>query len=91
MIDIYVVHSNPNVEDIIWSVPTEAQPFFHFLDIDSKKDRSKAFKFKQEWGARKNPFCLLEKDGKAIKAFYTETGDDAIEQLIKYLRNYGTE
>ena len=89
MIDIYIVHDNPNVEGIIWNTPLEVEPFFHFLDIGSKKDMSKAYKFKQIWGARKNPFCLIEEDGKAVKAFYTETGDDAIEQMLKYLKNYG--
>lgn len=88
MIDIYIVHDTSNIEDIIWTIPTEIEPFIHFLDINSKKDRSKAFKFKQIWGARKNPFCLMEKDGKPMKAFYTETGDDAIKQLINFLTNY---
>ena len=88
MIDIYIVHDTSNIEDIIWAIPTEIEPFIHFLDINSKKDRSKAFKFKQTWGARKNPFCLMEKDGKPMKAFYTETGDDAIKQLINFLTNY---
>jgi glutathione peroxidase-family protein len=87
MIDIYIVYDNRNVEDIVWSIPTDSQPFFHFLDTTSKKDKSKAFKLKQEWGAKKNPFCLIEKDGKIVKAFYTETGDNAISQLIEYLRN----
>ncbi len=90
MLDIYIVHNSPNSEDIIWSTPMDVEPFFHFLDADSKKDKSKAFKLKQEWGARKNPFCLVEKDSKVIKAFYTESGEDAIKQLIKYLKNYET-
>lgn len=89
MIDIYIVHDSSNIEDVIWTIPTEIEPFIHFLDINSKKDRSKAFKFKQHWGARKNPFCLMEKDGKPVKAFYSESGDDAITQLINFLKNYG--
>ena len=86
MIDIYIVHDNPNVEDIVWQVPTSLQPFFHFMDTGSKKDKSKAFKFKQDWGARMNPFCLISEGDKGIKAFYTESGEDAIQQLIKYLK-----
>ena len=87
MIDIYIVHDNPKIEDIIWNIPLEMeQPFIHFLDIGSLKDKSKAFKLKQDWGAKKNPFCLLEKDGKIEKAFYSETGVDAISQVIKYLK-----
>lgn len=88
MIDIYIIHDNPNVEDIIWKIPSMIEPFIHFLDIGSIKDRNKAFKIKQDWGARKNPFCLIEKDGKVEKVFYTETGVDAIDQVINYLKNY---
>lgn len=91
MIDIYIVHNNPEIDNIVWSVPSSLEPFIHLLDIGSQKDKSKAFKFKQHWGARKTPFCLVEKDGNVEKAFYTETGEDAIEQLIKYLRNYGND
>lgn len=88
MIDIYIVHDNPNVEDLVWNIPTEINPFIHFLDIGSKKDKHKAFKFKQDWGARKTPFCLIESDGVPLKAFYSETGDSAINQLIEFLRTY---
>ena len=85
MIDVYIVHDNPDIEDIVWRIPLESeQPFIHFLDVI--KDKSKAFKLKQEWGARKNPFCLLERDGKVEKAFYSETGEDAISQMINYLK-----
>ena len=87
MIDIYVVHNDPDVIKDIWEVSCEIEPFIHIMDIGSKLDKSKAFKFKQEWGARKDPFCLIEEDGKAIKAFYSETGEDAVSQLIKYLKH----
>ena len=88
MIDIYVVHNNPDVLSDIWNASCEVEPFIHILDVGSKFDKSKAFKLKQEWGARQDPFCLIEEDGIAIKAFYSETGEDAIVQLIKYLKTW---
>lgn len=85
MIDIYITHNDPDRN--IWdSIPGELSPFVHILDIGSIKERSKAYKLKQEWAARQDPFCLVEEDGKAVKAFYSETGDDAINQLIKFMK-----
>lgn len=88
MIDIYVVHNNPDIIENIWNASSQIEPFIHILDIGSKLDRSKAFKFKQEWGARKDPFCLIEEDGKAVKAFYSETGEDAVVQLINFIKTW---
>ena len=88
MIDIYIVHNNPEIVNDIWEASYPKDPFVHILDIGSLKERSKAFKLKQEWGARKDPFCLIEEDGKAVKAFYSETGDDAIIQLINFMKSW---
>lgn len=86
MIDIYIVHNNPEIIEDIWEAVYPVDPFIHILDIGSILDRSKAFKLKQEWGARQDPFCVLEEDGKVIKCFYTETGEDAIVQLINFMK-----
>lgn len=88
MIDVYIVHNNPSALKQFWEFAYAIEPFVHTLDIGSKLDRSKAFKLKQEWGARQDPFCLIKKDDKAVKAFYSEAGEDAIVQLIKYLKTW---
>lgn len=88
MIDIYVVHNDPDVLGDVWNASCEIEPFIHIFDIGSKLDKSKAFKLKQEWGAKQNPFCLIEEDGNAIKAFYSETGEDAITQLINFIKTW---
>ena len=90
MIDIYIIHNNPDTIKNIWNIPLNFEPFIHLLDIGSKVDRSKAFKFKQNWGARQDPFCLIEEDGKPIKAFYSEIGEDAINQLINFIKTWKT-
>ena len=56
------------------------------LDVETLKGKKEAFKLKSHWGARLDPFILLEDNGKAIKAFYSEAGN-AVEDFLKYIQN----
>lgn len=59
---------------------------FNFIDITTRKGKKEGWKVKNHLAARLDPFVVVYKDSKPIKAFYTEAGD-AIEELIKYLKN----
>lgn len=87
MLDIYIIHNNPNIKDIICNSEINSDAFYHFLDEGSLKEKSKAYKFKSEWCARQTPFIGIYKDGKMFKGFYSETGEDVIQSLIKYLNH----
>lgn len=83
--DVYVVSNDPNLSNKInGSFP--GNPFFHFYDIGSMKDRSTAYKLKGQFGARLDPFAVVFNKDKAVKAFYTEADDHVIESLLKYLK-----
>ena len=83
--DVYVVSNDPDISNKInGSFP--GNPFFHFYDIGSMKDRSAAYKLKGQFGARLDPFAVVFSKDKAVKAFYTEADDHVIESLIKYLK-----
>ena len=56
------------------------------LDVETLKGKKEAFKLKSHWGARLDPFIIIEDNGKAIKAFYTEAGD-AISEFLNYIEN----
>ena len=34
-----------------------------------------------------NPFVVVQEEEKIIKVFYTESGKNAVQQLINYLNN----
>jgi hypothetical protein len=83
--DVYIVSDDPDLSNKInGSFP--GNPFFHFYDIGSMKDRSAAYKLKGQFGARLDPFAVVFSKDKAVKAFYTEADDHVIESLIKYLK-----
>lgn len=82
MFDVTIIYDNPSDIDIInFSDFSNKELFFTYLDINSKLDKSKAYKLKSHWGARKNPFVIISKNDKIEKVFYSEE-KNAIDQLI---------
>lgn len=84
MTDIFIVYDDKSqikrIEDALG-----VSSIFHFIDSMSKHGKKEAAVLKSHWAARLNPFVLIMDGEKAIKAFYSETGEDVIESLIDYL------
>ena len=59
---------------------------FNFIDIYTKKGKKIGKSLKNYFGARLDPFAIVYKDGKPIKAFYSESGD-VCKELLNYLNN----
>ena len=93
MIDLYIVYENTDNLNRLYESDFDVheQIFIHAYNINKKSDRSAGFKLKSSWGAKENPFIYLEKDGKPLKCFYSESsyeyGNDVINQVIKYLND----
>ena len=58
------------------------------LDVETLKGKKEAFKLKSHWGARLDPFIIIEDNGKAIKAFFFFFVD-AISEFLNYIENEG--
>jgi len=56
------------------------------IDIRTRKGKKEAWALKGHWGAKLDPFAIVTKGDKPIKAFYSEA-DNVVEELIKYLNN----
>ena len=86
--DVYIVYDNDNVIRRVGGTYTiKVSPFFHFIDSRTLNGRKEAFQLKGSWGARMDPFAICMDGGKAVKAFYSETGEDVIESLITFLNS----
>ena len=57
-----------------------------FIDILTKKGKKEGWAVKSHWGAKLDPFILIEDNGKVTKAFYSEAGD-AISEFLNYIEN----
>ena len=89
MFDIYIVYSDLKDLEKLKKINSPESFFIHGLNINTKDDRSSAFKLKKEWGAKKDPFIIVKFNDIPIKCFYSdanyEVGDDVIVQLINFL------
>ena len=84
--DVYIVYNDDQVIRKLGGTYTlKVSPFFHFIDDRTLEGRKESFKLKGSWGARLTPFALCTEGEKAVKAFYSETGNDIIKELINYL------
>ena len=85
--DIYIVYDDPTHKELIEMVEFKKQPFLHFLDMNTLEGRKKGFKLKGQYGAKKNPFVVVEENDQLQKVFWSEGKDDAINQLIKWIND----
>lgn len=84
--DVIVVYNDDSQIRRIGGVYTlKKSPFFTYINESSHKGRKEAFALKSHWGARMTPFAICMDGEKPIKAFYSETGNDIIKELINYL------
>lgn len=86
--DVYIVYDDDKVIRRVGGTYTiKVSPFFHFIDSRTLNGRKEAFQLKGSWGARMDPFAICMEGDKAVKAFYSETGEDVIESLITFLNS----
>lgn len=84
--DVYLVYNDDSqLRKIGGTYTLKVSPFFHFIDDRTLEGRKESFKLKGSWGSRLTPFALCTEGEKAVKAFYSETGEDVIKSLIDYL------
>lgn len=86
--DVYVVYSDSEqIKKIGSTYALKVSPVFHFLSSQSNKTKKEAWALKSHWAAKEDPFAIVMDGDKAIKAFYSETGEDVIKSLINYINS----
>lgn len=83
MIEIFVTYNDPSQ---IEKLDTTKVSGFHFIDSGTRKGKKEAWALKSHWGAKLDPFAIIMKGDKPIKAFYSEA-ENVIDNLVKYLSN----
>ena len=84
--DVIVVYNDDSqIRRIGGTYTLKESPFFTYINESSRKGKKEAYALKSHRGARMTPFAICMDGEKPIKAFYSETGKDVIESLIKYL------
>ena len=84
--DVFIIYNNEaQIKRVEESCILKNSPFFTYINESSRKGKKEAYALKSHWGARLTPFAICMDGEKAIKAFYSETGEDIIESLIDFI------
>lgn len=84
--DVYIVYSDVSfIKKFGGTYSLKVSPFFHFINETTKEGKKEAYALKGHWGARMTPFAICFDKETPVKAFYSETGNDIIKELINYL------
>lgn len=87
LFDVSVVIDTDKDLRKLMTMETKANPYLTIYDERYREDKKKAWALKSEYGARENPFILVNKDGQFAKVFYHEATEKVIDELINYLNN----
>ena len=86
--DVFVVYSDVDqIKRIGGAYTLKSSPTFHFIDSQSNKSKKEAWALKSHWAAKEDPFAICMNGDKAVKAFYSETGEDVIQSLINFVNS----
>ena len=85
--DILILCNTKVDKDLLHELRSVAEgSYFQIYDFNNRNARSKMRKIMYEYASNMLPFILV-KDKISKRGFYSETGDNAIKQLINFLKN----
>lgn len=82
--EVYIVYNDDLQKERLEEAFKEPPFSLTFIDVRGKEKKN-AWAIKNKWAARLDPFAIIMDGDKAIKAFYSETGEDVINSLISFL------
>jgi hypothetical protein len=88
MIDIYITYIDDTFKERIEDLKSLNSLFVHFINENTRKGLKEGYKLRSHWGATLSPFILITKDNVPIKAFYSESKSDLVQDLNNFLKNY---
>ena len=83
--DVYLIYNDDKDLKKLGDANIKVSPFFHFVDDRTRRGIKDSWKIKGRFGTKLTPFAVVYEGEKPIKAFYSETEEDIVESLIKYL------
>lgn len=85
MIEVSIVYSDEKQVEKVRDLDNSSLTF-NFIDIGTRKGKKDGWALKNYWGASLDPFAIVLKSGKPIKAFYSES-ENVSDRLLEYLNN----
>lgn len=81
-----IIYNDKKDREFLNLIDSKFPIFIEYIDSSTKDGKKKSIQIKSHWGARKEPFVIVQENEKIIKVFYSEKSN-AIQQLIDYLND----
>ena len=87
---VKVVYSNNKDKELLSLIDTSIPFFIHYIDSKTINGKKEAIGLKSHWAAKLEPFVEVTGEDNFVKVFYSETGENAINQFINFINNENT-
>lgn len=85
--NIQIVYDNEKDKELLNLIDTTVPFYVDYININSAKGRKEGFKLMNYWSAKKLPLVIIKLDNTTPIVKYSDIGENAINQLIKYLND----
>lgn len=87
MIELTLISSNLEDEKKVLETPIVDKFYFKFIDSNSAYTKKEAYTLKTDWGARKEPFCIVKDNDKVLRCFYSENNNRVIDDALEFIKS----
>lgn len=90
MLEIKIVYDNEQDKELLDLIDIAVPFFVDYINVNTSKGRKEGFKLMNYWSARKLPLVVIKTDKLDAMPIvkYSDIGENAINQLIKYLNDF---
>ena len=86
MIELILVSSNLNDVEQVLDSNIADRFYFTFIDSNSAYTKKDAYALKTDWGAKKEPFCMVKAKDRVLRCFYSEESSKVIDNALQFIK-----
>lgn len=87
MIELILVSSDLNDVEQVLKSNTADRFYFIFIDSNSAYTKKDAYTLKTDWGAKKEPFCIVKERDNVLRCFYSEESNKVIDKALQFIKS----
>lgn len=87
MIELILVSSDLNDVEQVLKSNTADRFYFTFIDSNSAYTKKDAYALKTDWGAKKEPFCIVKEKDNVLRCFYSESSDKVLDEALEFIKS----
>ena len=87
MIELILISSDLNDVEQVLKSNTADKFYFTFVDSNSAYTKKDAYTLKTDWGAKKEPFCMVKEKDNVLRCFYSEESNKVIDNALEFIKS----